>query len=142
MYYPNQQIKERFYVKTTGLSQGSFTIRLEVDGVLSAVSVTITEVGAGYYLVSFTPNAVGIWTLSIDYNDYHLIGDWAVRTHILNEVLSSFLTAATIGNAINKIRVYVRNRLVISGGNYTIYEDDDTTPHETGTVSTTERNPS
>jgi hypothetical protein len=60
----------------------------------------------------------------------------------LNEVLASFLTAGSIGAAINKIRVYVRNRLVISGGNYTIYEDDDTTPHETGTVSTTERNPS
>jgi hypothetical protein len=142
MFYPNQIIKGKFYVKTTGLSQGAFTLRLEKDGVLSGISITITEVGTGYYLASFTPDSAGIWTLSIDYNDYHLVGEWPVRVHLLNEVLASFLTAGSIGAAINKIRVYVRNRLVISGGNYTIYEDDDTTPHETGTVSTTERNPS
>lgn len=141
MYYPNQIIRSKFFVKTTGLSQGAFTIRLEKDGVLSGISVTITEVSSGYYNASFTPDSAGIWTLSIDYNDYHNVGTWAVRTHLLNELLASFLTSGTIGHTINRIRIYVRNRLVISGSNYTVYEDDDTTPHETGTVSSTERNP-
>lgn len=141
MFYPSQVIKGKFYVRTTGLTTGSFTLRLEKDGVLSGISVTIAEVGSGYYNATFTPDSAGIWTLTVDYQDFHIIGTWAVRVHLLNEVLASFLTGGSIGAAINKIRIYVRNRLVISGGTYTVYEDDDTTPHETGTVSSTDRNP-
>lgn len=53
----------------TGLVDGNFTKRLTKDGVVSAVTVTVTEINAGSapgeYKVAFTPNAVGEWRLHI-----------------------------------------------------------------------------
>lgn len=140
MYYPGQTIRVKFFVKQTGLSQGSFTTQLQQDGV-NAGSLTITEDAIGWYNAFFTPASGGKWTLRIDYNEFHLSGEWSVQNHILNEVVASFQNAGSVGKYTKDSRHYARNRLVISGGNYTLYEDDDTTPYEVGTVSTTERNP-
>lgn len=41
-------------------------------------------------------------------------------------------------------RKYIRNKTVLSAaasGTYTVYEDDEVTTHETGTFTSTERNP-
>lgn len=64
---------------------------------------------------------------------------------ILDEPISGHTTAGTLGDYINRIKKYVRNKLSLSAessGTYTVYEDDGTTPHETGTFSTTTRIPS
>jgi len=46
----------------TGLVDGDFTKLLLVDNAVSGVTVTVTEVGStGRYVISFTPNANGLW---------------------------------------------------------------------------------
>lgn len=140
MYYPGQAIRGKFFVKTTGLVQGNFTTNLQQDG-SNAGTLTITEDALGWYNFSFTPATGGKWVLRIDYNDFHFSGEWSVQNHILNESVASFQNAGSVGKYTKDSRHYARNRLVISGSNYTLYEDDDTTPYESGIVSTTERNP-
>lgn len=52
--------------EVTGLVNGDFTKILHKDGVVSAVAVTVTEIGAGEYKVSFTPDAKATWRLRIE----------------------------------------------------------------------------
>ena len=57
-----------------GLAQSAFTILVAYEGADSAVAVTITEVGNGRYLYSFTPNAVGDWYVVIRHATYNARG--------------------------------------------------------------------
>jgi len=53
------------YTKTTGQS-ASCTASLWLNGVVSAVTVTLSEIGtSGEYLATFIPDAVGIWHLEV-----------------------------------------------------------------------------
>ena len=60
----------------TGLADGAFTKVLVVDGASSAVTVTVTEVASGVYTATFTPNAVGLWSLWITHATHNPRG-WA-----------------------------------------------------------------
>lgn len=54
----------------TGLTDGAFTKLLSRNGVTSAVTVTVAEVGSGRYSVAFTPNATGQWTVTVRHATY------------------------------------------------------------------------
>lgn len=67
------------YTKKSG--ETVFTTTLWKDGVVSAVPVTIAEIGSsGEYRVSFTPDGSGFWHLEIiiDYNKDVVGGDYEV----------------------------------------------------------------
>jgi len=53
-----------FYTRKTG--ETSFTSVLYKNGVVSAIPVTIAEIGtSGEYKVSFTPDSIGIWKVLV-----------------------------------------------------------------------------
>lgn len=61
--------------------QASFTTNLWHNGVLSAVAVTVSEIGStGEYTASFTPDATGFWLLEvkIHYNNEVWFGKYDV----------------------------------------------------------------
>lgn len=49
----------------TGLVDGDFTKSLYKDGTSSSDTVTVTEVGSGFYKVSFTPSTYGLFNLDV-----------------------------------------------------------------------------
>lgn len=55
----------------TGLGEGEFTTTLTYEGVVSSIPVTISEVGNGRYLYSFTATSPGEWYLSIIHSTYN-----------------------------------------------------------------------
>jgi len=55
----------------TGLVNGDFSKFLSVDGVNSAVVVTVSEIGNGRYQASFTPTSTGFWYLLITNATYN-----------------------------------------------------------------------
>lgn len=55
----------------TGLVNADFDKLLMKNGANSAVVATVAEVGSGRYTVTFTPNAVGIWTLLVQNATYN-----------------------------------------------------------------------
>lgn len=64
-----------------------FTTTLFVDGVASAVPVTVTEIGTtGMYQVSFTPTVVGFWRVDtlVDYNKDVFSGEYDVTVEVLD----------------------------------------------------------
>ncbi len=62
---------------------------------------------------------------------------------ILDTAISGHTTAGTVGDYLNRTKKYVANKAAISGTTYTIYEDDGTTPFQTGTIVTqSQRTPS
>lgn len=142
MYLVNETIRLLVNFGSAGLSINDISYELRKNGTIDVTSVTLVEDSNGWYYVNFTPATVGNWNIRLTYGDFSYSSDIPVRLHLLNEVVSNFLSNNTIGNYINKIKIYVRNRLVISSGNYTIYENDGSTTHESGTVTTSERNPS
>lgn len=79
LYITSQPIYDQFYVGTTGLTGGSFTVDLELNNSATAVTATVTEDGGGWYYVTFTPTSAGFWALTIDYNDYHFVETYPVR---------------------------------------------------------------
>ena len=51
----------------TGLVDGDFNKLLIVDNTVSGVTITVTEVGStGRYVISFTPNANGLWYAEVE----------------------------------------------------------------------------
>lgn len=68
----NQVVKTHFavfdadgYTKKTGQA-GACVASLWLNGAVSAVSVTIAEIGtSGEYTATFTPNAVGLWHIEV-----------------------------------------------------------------------------
>lgn len=142
MFLVNETIRSLIYLSATGLTIDSVTYKITKNGVDSGLVPTLAEDSDGWYYFSFTPTTVGNYNARVTYGDFLFTLTYPVRLHLLNEVVSNFLTNNTVGNYLNKIKIYVRNKLVISSGNYTVYEDDNSTIHETGTVSTTQRAPS
>lgn len=45
----------------TGLTNANFTKAVYANGAVSAVALTITEIGSGYYAASLTPTSTGRW---------------------------------------------------------------------------------
>lgn len=157
---------------TTGLVLADFTVTVFKDGVVEATAVSLTEQSNGFYQVSFTPDSVGLWSLDIvlDADDsvryqmtyavanafasqasiYDLSDDVddlslslsGIADTIFDEPASSHLIAGSIGDYINRIKKYACNRVVISGLNYSVKEDDNSTEFEAGSVSAVERAPS
>ena len=67
------------YTKKSG--ETSFTTTLWKDGVVSSVSVSVTEIGtSGMYQASFTPDGIGSWYLEVKvpYNSYVWKGEYLV----------------------------------------------------------------
>lgn len=61
------------YNPVTGLTPGDFSIKLydPLDSeVSSAITITIFELGDGYYRTEFTPNLKGKWLLDIKHSTY------------------------------------------------------------------------
>lgn len=67
-YIVNETVTESFrqIEGITGLVAGDFDIVLIHNASISAVPVTLAEISNGYYSVSFTPNAVGTWSIDIN----------------------------------------------------------------------------
>lgn len=143
-YPPNEAVKLTFYQGTTGLVEGDFTKTLFKNGISSAIAVTVTEISAGYYLATFTPDAEATWHVVVYKTTeptMQFTGEVRVAKHELDLLAADHVTASTIGFYINAIKKYVANKLGLSGDTYTLYEDDGTTPYATGTSTTTERTP-
>lgn len=66
----------------------------------------------------------------------------AIADAVCDEFVAGHLVFGSVGHYLNTIKKYVANKLEISGTTYTLYEDDASTPYETGTSTTTERTPS
>jgi hypothetical protein len=65
----------------TGLVDGDFTKTLLLDDATSAVTVTVTEVGAtGRYVVDFTPTAAGLWYVDVVLPDTEAV--WACNVEV------------------------------------------------------------
>lgn len=58
----------------TGLPDSAFTKRLIANGAISAVPVTVAEIGLGYYTVNFTPDAIGLWDVTVQTPEDELWG--------------------------------------------------------------------
>ena len=94
----NQAIIEPFFVydssgnPVTGLVNGAFTKRNELNGVSSAVVITVTEDANGRYYASMTPNANGTWFILITHATYNPNG-WESTYDVKAD---GFLTLASI----------------------------------------------
>lgn len=145
---PNTAISEAFYHfnGTTGLADGAFTKKLFLDGVASAVTVTVTEISVGFYLATFIPNAEGFWYLDIVEiadTSARYQGSFRVIKPELDQAVASHLTAGTLGDYINRIKKYCRNWVHIDPATdrYAVYEDNKTDIFEEGDITTTDRKP-
>ena len=50
-------------IAVTGLTGANFTKYISLSGVDQSTTITVTEVGNGRYMYSFTPTVVGYWHL-------------------------------------------------------------------------------
>jgi hypothetical protein len=64
-------VYDYLHVPVTGLTQSDFTIYLSHNGAISSEAVTISEVGNGRYLYTFTPNEIGEWYILIIHSVYN-----------------------------------------------------------------------
>lgn len=64
-----------------------------------------------------------------------------IREDILTRQLQDNYSTGTLGWAIDRIKKFIANKMTFSGSNYTIFKDDETTTYNTGTSTSTERNP-
>lgn len=85
----NSAIYDKFYVGTTGLVSGNFTINLEVDGASSAQAVTVAEDALGWYEYNFTPNVSGEWNIKITYSSIGYTNSWTVMMTAASEHMSN-----------------------------------------------------
>lgn len=95
VYGQNEAIQDWFLVldsqgnPVTGLVQANFTIQLLRNEGATAESVTITEKGAGYYWIDFTPTGVGTYSLLITNATYNTLGwttDYKVTTYSIDDI--------------------------------------------------------
>lgn len=104
----------------TGLGNGDFVKALHVDGSTSAQTASVTEIGSGYYALSFTPNAAGQWLATVT-DPSGAVNAWQL------DVAIDF-----VGDIV-KIRKVTTNRQEIDFDAQTLvsYDDDGTTPYLT-----------
>lgn len=89
------------YRSTTGLVDGDFTKQLYRDGATDATTLTVTEVGSGFYKAEFTPLQDGQWFMDVyetadtnmRYQDEVLVGDLS-SSGVTNAELSAQITQA------------------------------------------------
>jgi hypothetical protein len=97
----------------TGLIDGDFTRKLfdpddlEVANISAGISVSITEIGNGFYRVSFIPNKLGNWILVVYNSTYFPFGKGASYSCIE-------YSNADLGQALDRI-------LGLSQENYRIF---------------------
>jgi hypothetical protein len=59
-------IEDDGYSKRSGLTGGDFTAEVFKDGVVDALSTTITEIGStGEYKLEYTPPSTGVWVVRV-----------------------------------------------------------------------------
>lgn len=120
----DQEIKDVYYHGTTGIADGNFTKSLFVDGVVSAVTVTASSIGSGFYSVAFTPNAEGVWSIRIEQTASP--NNPAEMEYFVND--DPMIT-----------RKHVKNKFVLdkAANTYVLYEDDKVATFDTGTAEET-----
>lgn len=64
-------VYDYLHAPVTGLLQSAFTTYLAHDGASSSEAITITEVGNGRYVYTFTPNDIGEWYILIIHSTYN-----------------------------------------------------------------------
>ena len=112
---------------------------IKAIGLLSGLSTNETEFSAAAL-------ANAVWqAVAADYNAAGTMGQKLNGAGSAGDPWSADVDGGyaegTAGDYINRIKKYVANRLVVSGGAYSIKEDDGTTEFEGGTISSTERAP-
>ena len=114
-----------FYIKDAAVAErfSDTLVKFHTYGDVSAWSPSLPA-----NIISVTDTAV------TDVDDFKL-----TAAEILNTDLEDY--AVGMGAYIDTIKKYVSNKLSISGGNYTLYKDDETTTFDTGTTGPTGRNP-
>lgn len=103
-------------------------------------TVSMTEVDSvnrpGEYFYDFTPPGNGyVCSIIAETNNAFV----AQKIHV-----GTIAVGYGMPRDVELARKYIRNRTVLSAatsGTYTVYEDDETTTFETGTFTSTERNP-
>lgn len=168
IYQLSTAVKDEIYVSSggsavTGLTNGSFTKLLFKDGAVASETITIAEINSGtapgVYSVSFTPTVgVGDYVFLVYVtaspgvkftNNFPVRAALPVATEIADVVLEELVSdhEAVTGSLAAFVRIiknYVRNKLVLtdpSTGTYTLYKDDEIATFETGTFSSTTRDP-
>lgn len=133
-------------VPVTGAS--GFTIYLSLDGVNSVITVNISEIANGRYLVYFTPNSAGKWTLLIQHPTYNLRG-WTetfdVTTDgvlIISDIWSYLLeTGFSVARTLRVMASVITGRTTRLGTSFISRNLSDTTDQVTGTVDVSGRTP-
>jgi hypothetical protein len=110
----------------TGLGDGAFTKVLLHEATVSALAVVISEVAAGEYVASLTPNIVGDWWLRI------------VTPADANLGYVVQVSEDDIGVASTMTRKYMTNAQEVNLGTQEliIRDDDGTTPYQTHDLTT------
>ena len=109
------------YTKLTGQA-GSCTATLWKDGVESAVSVTIAEIGTtGEYTAKFTPDAAALWVLEVEDSTHRV---WRAEVEVRAADVGDIYTAMEV---LSKIETG-RWKLDKAAATLTFYDDDNVTP--------------
>ena len=151
LYKLSTQIADIISLGVTGYVDANFTKSLYRNGAAAAETLTVSEVGtSGNYAVTFTPTAgVGDynwvvrltaqtsprWIASFAVRDSEVLIDSASVDLIWDEPQSGHETAATVGYNLASAKYHVANKATISTTAYTVYKDDGTTVHKTGTTT-------
>lgn len=101
----------------TGLVDGDFSKSLICETAASAQPVTVTEIGAGYYYVEFTPNQQGLWYLTVTTP----VEDIFAEEILVGEYDLLDTTAILRKTSINRLEVSLTAQELI------LYDDDGTT---------------
>ncbi len=102
----------------TGLGDGDFTKTLHVNGVVSNAAASVSEIGAGFYALGFTPPTPG---------------DWYATVRAPFDVIHGFrvdVGAIDIAAAVHLVRKTATNRLEVDFNTQelVLYDDNGTTP--------------
>lgn len=110
----------------TGLVDGDFTKLLRVDDSVSAVSVTVGEIGGGTYYVEFTPDSAGLWYVQVttEVNDVWMchvgVGpppdDWvtAIADGVWAEALPNGFPAGSAGFLLAQVAEDFRKAIIMA----------------------------
>jgi hypothetical protein len=102
----------------TTLVDGDFTKSLFLDAAVSVVTVTISHIGSGRYVASWTPNATGYWHLHIQqatgpaYNVRGFSSDYDVTTDGIPSVAAN--AAGVLQSPSNKLATDATGRVTVA----------------------------
>lgn len=101
----------------TGLSSSSFSKVLIHEDEMSAVPVTVTEIGSGYYCAEFVPDELGLWYVAVTTPAQ----DVFASTAIVGEYNLQDAVAILRKAAINRLEVNILDQELV------LYDDDGVT---------------